>query len=144
MTEQRRDPMENAIAKLRAEIRHALAIMPVRGAEKLQWHETAKQALAETTLEDLRTTRGATDAEQRRERSAPHTEAHPIIDDIPEGAQVMVYTAHGAAFLGTDDTTAEEAARGLFVLFDVSNGQSTRTVMRRADVVAYANRYTAV
>jgi hypothetical protein len=72
---------------------------------------------------------------------------NPVIHAIPEGQQITVLTSRGERFTGTDDTTGEEAEKGLFVLYAmVREGSSItnkKTYLLAADVVGFELYYNA-
>lgn len=72
---------------------------------------------------------------------------NPVIDAIPAGQKVTVVTTNGERFTGTDDTTREEAEKGLFVLYaDVSNTEglpNKKTYLLAAHVMGFEMFYNA-
>jgi hypothetical protein len=80
----------------------------------------------------------------QNEQSTP---INPVIHAIPEGQQITVITSRGERFTGTDDTTGEEAEKGLFVLYarvpDGSNIINKKTYLLAADVVGFEMKYDA-
>jgi hypothetical protein len=75
---------------------------------------------------------------------------NPVIDAIPAGARVTVFLTSGASATGTDDTTEDEAQRGLFVLFSTvddtraTDGMHNRkTYLSAAHVIGFELYYNA-
>lgn len=60
---------------------------------------------------------------------------NPVIDAIPEGQKVTVILTNGASATGTDDTSKEDAEKGLFVLFSTS--QDTRATDGKKNIKTY-------
>jgi hypothetical protein len=60
---------------------------------------------------------------------------NPVIDSIPEGQEVTVFLTSGASATGTDDTTKEEAEKGIFVIY--SQSQDTRATGGKNNVKTY-------
>jgi hypothetical protein len=79
----------------------------------------------------------------QNEQSTP---INPVIHAIPEGQQITVITSRGERFTGTDDTTGEEAEKGLFVLYAMARDVSSinkKTYLLAADVVGFEMKYDA-
>lgn len=75
---------------------------------------------------------------------------NPVIDAIPEGKEVTVFLTSGERATGTDDTTKEEAEKGLFVLFKsvcdtrATGGKENRkTYLYAAHVIGFELHYNA-
>lgn len=75
---------------------------------------------------------------------------NPVIQAIPEGQKVTVTLTNGEFFTGTDDTTREEAEKGLFVLYSSvqdtreSGGKKNRKVyLSAAHVIGFEMFYDA-
>lgn len=73
---------------------------------------------------------------------------NPILNAIPEGETITVYTANGLMHTGTDDTSADEVAKGLFVLYaradnaDLEGCKANRkTYLSAASVVGFDVEY---
>lgn len=73
---------------------------------------------------------------------------NPILNAIPEGEEITVYLANGLSFTGTDDTSADEMAKGLFVLFaradnaDLAGCKANRkTYLSAASIVGFDLEY---
>jgi len=70
---------------------------------------------------------------------------NPIVHAIPEGQKVTVILENGERFSGTDDTTGDEAEKGLFVLYsdvsDLRGPPNKKTYMLASKVVAFEMCY---
>jgi hypothetical protein len=84
----------------------------------------------------------------KNENGAP---LNPIIHAIPEGQEVTVITAHGGRYTGTDDTSGEDAEKGIFVLYSYNQARghsglanaNKKTYLRAVDIVGFEIEYNA-
>lgn len=78
----------------------------------------------------------------QNETTAP---INPIVHAIPEGQKVTVFTARGMRFTGTDDTSGEEAEKGIFVLYSDIGGTrgapNKKTYLLASEVVGFEMFY---
>jgi hypothetical protein len=75
---------------------------------------------------------------------------NPVIDAIPEGQEVTVFLTNGVSATGMDDTTEEEAQKGLFVLFSTvedtratGGKENMKTYLSAAHVIGFELCYNA-
>lgn len=73
---------------------------------------------------------------------------NPILNAIPEGETITVHTANGMSHTGTDDTSKEEMAMGLFVLYARADNAeregckaNRKTYLSAASVVGFDVEY---